>query len=217
MINYEFLQFSVFCLSSVFVLWVVGQPDSLCKDWDWQFSLFSHMACIIRNHFAPFGFVVFLLIRSVNWEEGSTEDVHHGFVLFRGGSINTSQAALCCQCYSDPLRLCHSLSRRERESRTRREEQIFQMIKASQTCECTKWKQTRNRPVINTFTASVSAEGRLLLFLGRLPQWRVSWRVTGCRPKQIWLCWTAQEPESPAAGRWGLTAGKMWLTAVLPL
>lgn len=109
----------------------------------------------------------------------------------------------------------HFLAEREKAGHGEKS-RFFRWLRL-QTCECTKWKQTRNRPVINTFTASVSAEGRLLLFLGRLPQWRVSWRVTGCRPKQIWLCWTAQEPESPAAGRWDPTAGKMRLTAVLLL
>lgn len=50
----------------------------------------------------------------------------------------------------------------------------------------------------------------VLLCLRWLPWQRGKRRIGVCRTDPIWLCWRAQEPESPAAGPWGLIAGETW-------
>lgn len=146
------------------------------------------------------------LLCQTDQEEGSAQDVPHPVLcLLTGASINTSQAALHCQCYSDPLSLCHTTGRvAQRETRTHRQSQMIISAARRKTCAWMEWKQTRNRRIIYTLfqpLVSYSIEGPVVVCFvevarvtgdleGRKLSFEADMTLLDCTGARISGCWS---------------------------
>lgn len=125
-------------------------------------TLYSLIGIIITYNL-PFGFVVFLWGQRTARQDQQTASNPGLFYLQVVLLIPAKQLSAV----SVTLILLDAVTHRERN------EQIFQTTEALQMCERTEWEQTGDRPVINTFTALVSAWEPLTVFFGEVA------RVTG--------------------------------------